>query len=445
MKRRKFILNIIIVVFMVFASMVLMYKADKIYQKKESRDDYYDFIHSPLNSDILFVGTSHMTRAVNPMELWDINGYTSYVLAAAGNGVKRENAILDIALDYSTPKLVVLDTDQYWKADELDHQVKMYHNFSDAFPLSGTKIRTTLALYEDNSVRAELLFPWLIYHNRWGKLRREDFYPNNDSICFKGSIYDSNIGKANLPRTPLNRDKIADIGEEGLEEIERFIRKCRSENIEVLLVTLPYSVDNERRLYGIKIEELASQYGVNYINFNEWEFFVDENTDFSDTSHLNISGAKKMTEYLGDYISDHYDVPDRRTEKEYLDKWNEDYEAYREQVKQKIIEETELKKVLLMCNDKAFKTVVYFDDTLQCQSTDLIIKLLEDNPKANIIDKKTALSMLAEDEKNLFEEKDGYVWVYDATTDDLICEKSFVASGGFLTEASKNDIEKEAE
>lgn len=445
MRKRTSILNIAIVLFITFLAMILAFKADRILEKKASRDSYYDFVHSSLNSDILFIGTSHMGKAISPVKLWDMNGYTSYVLAAAGDGVKRDNAILEMALDYTTPKLVVLDTDQYWLADELDHQVKNYHRFSDSFPLTATKIMTTLALYEDNSVRTELLFPWIIYHNRWEELERGDFYPVNDSRCFKGGDYDISIVKANLPKKPLIEDNTEELGEEGIQEIEKFIQKCKAENIEVLLVTLPYSADNEQRLYGVKISEVASKYGVNYINFNEQEFFVDEETDFSDLSHLNISGARKMTEYLGSYISENYDVPDRRVEKEYSDKWNSDYAAYSELVKQKIIEETELKKVLLMCNDKDFKTLVYLDDTVQCQSTDLIGRLLADNSTAQVIDKDTALSMLSQEQKSLLEEKDAYVWVYDAGTGEKICEKSFVASGDFLTEASENDMEKEAE
>ena len=237
---------------------------------------------------------------------------------------------------------------------------------------------------------------------------------------------------------------MADLGGEGLEEIEKFIQKCKAEKIEVLLVTLPYSADKEQRLYSIKLSEVASKYGVNYINFNERDFFVDENTDFSDQSHLNIAGAKKMTGFLGRYISENYDVPDRRTEKEYSDKWDEDYAAYYDMIKQKMIEETELKKVLLMCNDKAFTTLVYIDATHQFQSADLIGKLINDNPTAHIIDRDTALSIIGEDESELFEQKQAYIWVYDTETGDNICEKSFEAIDTFLTEVTK-DAEKEVE
>ena len=182
MKRRIFFLNVIVVFCTVFAAIILALKLNTIFEEKESRENNYDFIHNSLNSDILFIGTSHMRGAVNPMELWDMNGYTSYVLIAAGDGVKRDNAMLEMALDYTKPKLIVFDPDQYWCSNDLKYQ---YHAFSDSFPLSVTKIKTTFELYNDNSIRAEFLFPWLIYHNRWDELKRKDFYLTNDSRCLK--------------------------------------------------------------------------------------------------------------------------------------------------------------------------------------------------------------------------------------------------------------------
>lgn len=438
MKKRTFFWNAVVVLSIGFAAMILAFRINEIFEKKESRDTYYDFIHSSLNSDILFIGTSHMARAISPMELWDTEGYTSYVLAAAGNGVERNNAILEMALDYTKPKLVVLDADQYWLTDELDYQVKRYHVFSDSFPLSGTKIKTTSEVFEDNSARTELLFPWFVYHNRWSELQRNDFYPADVSRCYKGSYYYADIGAANLPKEKKKKGNPGEMEGKGLTEIEKFIQKCRDNNIEVLLVTLPYSADHKQRLGGMKIAEVASEYGVNYINFNEQEFFVDERTDFSDPSHMNISGARKMTEFLGRYISERYDVPDRRTEKEYSDKWNEDYQAYYELLKEKMIAETDLKKLLLICNEKAFNTSVYMNNALQCQSDDIIEKLLEDNPTLHIIDKTAALSMVGEGKKPI--EKEGiYVWIYDAETGEKICEKFFEKTGDFLTRESETD------
>lgn len=39
---------------------------------------------------------------------------------------------------------------------------------------------------------------------------------------------------------------------------------------------------------------------------------IDGNTDFIDPDHLNDSGAKKVANYLGKFISDNYDITDMR-------------------------------------------------------------------------------------------------------------------------------------
>ena len=49
--------------------------------------------------------------------------------------------------------------------------------------------------------------------------------------------------------------------------------------------------------------------------------------DLCDSHHLNHFGAQKITNHIGKYIKEHYDIPDRRLDPAYA-KWNEDYKLY---------------------------------------------------------------------------------------------------------------------
>ena len=62
------------------------------------------------------------------------------------------------------------------------------------------------------------------------------------------------------------------------------------------------------------MEEYAEENGCVYINFFEKveEVGLDCNTDFQDKGHLNTSGSRKIANYLGKFIVDHYDVTDMR-------------------------------------------------------------------------------------------------------------------------------------
>ena len=55
---------------------------------------------------------------------------------------------------------------------------------------------------------------------------------------------------------------------------------------------------------------------------------VDYNTDCYDKdSHLNPSGARKVTDYLGQYIMENYNIPDQRQNEAYSF-WYQDYDEY---------------------------------------------------------------------------------------------------------------------
>lgn len=73
---------------------------------------------------------------------------------------------------------------------------------------------------------------------------------------------------------------------------------------------------------------IAQEYGVNYLNFFYEDTGINFFTDcYDENSHLNPSGARKITKYLGEYLQSEYDIPDRRGETEYVH-WNEDYIEY---------------------------------------------------------------------------------------------------------------------
>ena len=70
---------------------------------------------------------------------------------------------------------------------------------------------------------------------------------------------------------------------------------------------------------------------VPYINFNDIynEVGFDYSTDLGDSSHCNYNGAKKVTNYLADYINTNYDLEDRRDDPDY-NLWELDLEYWRQ-------------------------------------------------------------------------------------------------------------------
>lgn len=47
------------------------------------------------------------------------------------------------------------------------------------------------------------------------------------------------------------------------------------------------------------------------------EMGLDPEMDFKDANHVSYSGAQKFTDYMTDYLTSHYDLPDHRGEADY--------------------------------------------------------------------------------------------------------------------------------
>ena len=83
--------------------------AARITQRKESLKKYGDFIELADQVDVLFLGSSHVLNGINPIQLYTEYGITSYNMGKPGGMVTESYWMLMNALDYCTPKCVVVD------------------------------------------------------------------------------------------------------------------------------------------------------------------------------------------------------------------------------------------------------------------------------------------------------------------------------------------------
>ena len=107
----------------------------------------------------------------------------------------------------------------------------------------------------------------------------------------------------------------------------------RTVNIELILVEMP-SADSWSLAKSNTMSEYADSKGVTFIDLNlhldEMDFDWTKSTpDGGD--HLNIYGAEKTTEFIGKYLNDNYNLPDRRNDEDYSI-WYEDSEIFHRDV-----------------------------------------------------------------------------------------------------------------
>lgn len=330
MIRKKQIIAVVTAVIMLFLTVCVADLTNRTLMRKASRDRMQDLIEGETNKDILFIGNSHIMDGVIPMELWEEFGYTSYLLCAEYNDMERYPAMLELALQYTEPSLVVVDIDNYWEKSPDDKTLMGYHEFADAYPLTGTKIRTTLALYPDMERRREILFPFYLYHSRWNDLCRNDLKKSDTAAYLKGYEYATESNAVEISELVPASEGVLLKDAYGLEPLEKLIELCKERGIPVLLVTIPYVADVPEQQYLQGMHTFSERNQAAYLNLIEQETLVDEDTDYREEGHLNVHGAEKVTRFLGNYIRENYDIPDRSGEEPYRTEWNDNYEKYLE-------------------------------------------------------------------------------------------------------------------
>lgn len=339
-------------------------------ERKESRFKYEAFFSQKEDFDVLFMGSSHVVNAVFPMELWNDYGIVSYNMGGHANQLATTYWVMENALDHTTPKLMVID------GMHLNFNIKTGYDFSnihisfDAFPFSATKMAAIRDLLDDEEMdkkieegetvgtelRTELgiLWDYSVYHSRWSELRGDDF--SSDTSKEKGAESRIAVGK---PReiVEIPSDSVLEEETLGIQYMRKMIEECQERGIAVLLVYLPFPPQEQDFKNANRMYQIAEEYGINYINFLDMDI-VDYSTDcYDEGSHLNPSGARKVTDYLGRYIMDNYEIPDQRTNEAY-DGWYDAYEEYKEFKTSNIREEQELDNYLMLLADKDYDVMI---------------------------------------------------------------------------------------
>lgn len=349
---------------LVLCTLIIAWQVIWICERKTSVERTQNFLENELDTDILFIGTSQIAADIVPMELWQRYGYTSYIMCAPKDGIKRNLGMLRLALEYVEPKLVVLNADRYWRENTVEEQVAGYHIFADAFPLSLKKIETTQAAFDDEEARKEIIFPFLAYHDRWKELSEGDFKSKEEFAhsLTKGGTEGDYVADYISRYEKISSEEWELPDGVGAKEIEEMIVECQNRDIDVLLVALPLEADAEQQRYFNGLQQIADRTQVSYLNLVANDTMLNPDTDYADGAHLNLSGARKMTKYIGTYIQENYEIPNRMLDEQYVQQWAEDYIQYCDYKNKRLQETDELHPILVLGGDENLNCVIYINE-----------------------------------------------------------------------------------
>jgi len=265
--------------------------------------------------DVLLVGNSHSGCNVDTATLWTEHGIASYNLWGGVQPLWNSYHFIVEALKYQTPKVIGLEitaTISDYEYSEDQNQIKN----TVGMKLSKNKLEAVkVSAPEDKWLNLMLGFP--MYHNRFDELDKDDFsnFPWSDGLeNFKGSYLLYGVGSYEFESAEgvTGYREIMDKQEEYLIKI---IELCKEKDIPLFLFKSPSLERHDVQEVFNTVDLIADDYGIDFINMNLMDDVVGiTDQDYSLDRHMNGSGARKVASWLGAYIRENFNVPDRRGE-----------------------------------------------------------------------------------------------------------------------------------
>lgn len=332
-----------LLVFLVVASKIFI---PKWIDEKDNRMSFIvkGFYKEPKNSiDVLFTGNSDVYRGVSPMVIYEKYGITSYNFVSSGQRMWIGLAMLEEALKYQSPKVVLFNVDElYYTSNASWAHHKVYDNMKFGIP----KIKAILDPGYDKPLWQKLghFFPVFAYHDRYKELSVKDleyaFYDYTDVTKGMDLVVGSEpyVSEDNYME---ETEDIREIPTQNIEYLDKMKKLCEKAGAKFVLFEVP-SPDSWNYRQHNAVKEYADKNNLEFLDLNLYldELDIDWNKDtFDGGDHLNIYGAEKVSLYLAEYLHENFDLENHKEDKKY-DYWNEHYKEY---LKMKEEKENELR------------------------------------------------------------------------------------------------------
>lgn len=280
--------------------------------------------------DVIFIGDCEVYGNFSPAVLWEAYGIISYIRGSAEQYIWQSYYILEDTLRYDTPEVVIFNV-QSMQFNE--SQSEAYNRMTlEGMEWSSVKVKAILASMKEEESFVEYVFPILRYHARWSELTRTDVEYMFSAKTVSHNGYYMRVDIKPAENVPTGR-KLADysFGENAWRYLDKIRTLCEEKGITLLLIKAPSLYPYWYEEYEVQIEDYAKEHGIKYINFLELteEIGIDYQTDTYDAGlHMNLSGAEKLSAYLGKVLSEELGVQNRREEETLASIWEEKLAAY---------------------------------------------------------------------------------------------------------------------
>lgn len=303
--------------------------------------------------DIVMIGSSPVFPYYAAPKLWGETGIAMYPLASNMQRPIAMKYLVEEAEKSQSPELYIFEMRMYTIADEyLRSNMAYTRGITDNMTYSVQRLKTVKALVPEEEV--ESMLPYYMdlmkYHTNWKMLALPSEWGNmfyHKKSPYKGYTFRDDVGPQPMPDCGSEAG-IKPIPEEQEAYLRELLDTLQNMDQEALFIVSPYGVTAEEQQMFNYMEEIVTSYGYTFLNMNRYyeEIGIVFEEDYADYgSHTNAVGAEKCTDFLENYLLEHYEFTDKRGDAAYASwdksykEWQEQMESARETIRERILNE----------------------------------------------------------------------------------------------------------
>ena len=273
--------------------------------------------------DVIYIGGSAAYRYWEPLKAYKEYGFTSYDLATSSIQAESILPYIKYAQQYQNPDLYIIGVRSFQYYENTGNEVGL-RNSSDALDIGNNRFQLINTYLNNRDIETdEVALYWDLakYHTNYEALKNRDSWAlrDNSAKCeskgFKALTAWSYLDK---PEGFQNEIR-AELPANDRNTLVKLLEYLKNNNLKALFVVCPYYITQEDYSKYNTMNDIIASYGYDFLNTNDYyeEMAIDFSKDFYDISHVNSLGAEKYTTFLGNYLLNHYSLPNHKGSEEF--------------------------------------------------------------------------------------------------------------------------------
>ncbi|MEG1863607.1 MAG: hypothetical protein RR198_08395, partial [Oscillospiraceae bacterium] len=310
-------------------TLTMIYCTGQLFRDKDTTLSSF-YSEPPQTIELISVGSSHVNSGVIPAVFWREEGINAHNVFSWGQPVWISYHYIKEAFRSQTPKVVVLDLFgmMYGNSGEQPKEIDET-NYRNSFSIDPSlnflqMTRTVSTCGIDLRDPIDFLNP-IRFHTAWKNLSKTNFTynPHKQHSYLKGfGIQCGNIpAKLSDTSTPVSPKMPYDTA---VKYLEKIVQLSKDYDFKLIFVMLPYEYMPEERALFAWLREYSAENNIPFLNYCEEDgerIGFDFTKDFSDTTHVNYTGAYKLSRDMASFVAENYfkEAPTPPENKEQLD------------------------------------------------------------------------------------------------------------------------------